>query len=339
MTSVHYQPVLHRAAVATACVALLPIAVGAVVTTLNAGMAFRDWPSSDGWFMLTYPWLGDLARGAINKFVEHGHRLAGILIGLVSIGTVVLFWRREPRRWVRGAAVAVLLAVIGQGLLGGGRVLFDERVLAMLHGSLAALVLSLMTALAVFTSRGWFAAAGDGPADARAVHSPGRRLLRLLAIATPVVIFGQFVLGGMLRHLGLAVIEHVAFAFVALAFVVATVVLSHRSGTGWTARASRWMLAIALVQITLGAAAWLHKFGFAPLGYVAVHGSAAHVVFRTLHTVVGMLLLVSAIAHGVRVQRIEWLSRQPASRDRKVARIAVPPAALSAAGCVQGGAA
>ncbi len=79
--SERYRPVLFWLAVATAATALLPIVVGALVTTLDAGMAFRDWPTSDGQGMLSYPWL----HSAGDKFVEHGHRLAGIMIGCVSI--------------------------------------------------------------------------------------------------------------------------------------------------------------------------------------------------------------------------------------------------------------
>src|SRR5215467_12072983 len=121
--SQRYQPFLFWLAVATAATALLPIAVGALVTTLDAGMAFSDWPTSDGQGMLTYPWL----KSAGDKFVEHGHRLAGILIGCVSIVFAAACFTLEPRRWVRWCGVGVLLAVITQGLLGGGRVLADAR--------------------------------------------------------------------------------------------------------------------------------------------------------------------------------------------------------------------
>ncbi len=61
---------------------LLPISVGAVVTTVDAGMAFADWPTSDGHGMLAYPWL----KSTGDKFLEHGHRLAGMLIGVMSLG-------------------------------------------------------------------------------------------------------------------------------------------------------------------------------------------------------------------------------------------------------------
>src|SRR6185295_2646229 len=79
--TIHSANWLHPLAVLTACVALLPILVGAVVTTKDAGMAFRDWPSSDGYHMFLYPWL----ESAGNKFMEHGHRLGGIVIGLSSM--------------------------------------------------------------------------------------------------------------------------------------------------------------------------------------------------------------------------------------------------------------
>src|SRR5262249_6898084 len=70
-----------RLALLMAAIALLPIGLGAVVTTVEAGMAFADWPTSDGYDMLWYPWLTSTG----DKFLEHGHRLAGMLIGIVSL--------------------------------------------------------------------------------------------------------------------------------------------------------------------------------------------------------------------------------------------------------------
>ncbi|VAX40891.1 Heme A synthase, cytochrome oxidase biogenesis protein Cox15-CtaA, partial [hydrothermal vent metagenome] len=114
MTSVKYQPVLYRYAIATTFVALLAMGIGALVTTKNAGMAFRDWPNSDGHNMLLYPWL----KSAGDKFLEHGHRLAGMLIGLFSIGLVAMLSWKESRPKVRLAGWMILGAVIVQGLLG-----------------------------------------------------------------------------------------------------------------------------------------------------------------------------------------------------------------------------
>ena len=60
----------------------------------------------------------------------------------------------EPRRWVRWCGVGVLLAVIAQGLLGGGRVLADARA-GHLHGATAALVFTFMSSVALVLGRNW----------------------------------------------------------------------------------------------------------------------------------------------------------------------------------------
>src|SRR5579871_3090818 len=112
---------LHRLAVLTACVALVPVLMGALVTTKDAGMAFRDWPTSDGQNMFLYPWL----KAAGDKFLEHGHRLAGILIGITSIALAAVAWNVERRQWVVWLVSGVLVAVIAQGILGGIRVRLD----------------------------------------------------------------------------------------------------------------------------------------------------------------------------------------------------------------------
>jgi cytochrome c oxidase assembly protein subunit 15 len=298
---------LHRVAVLTACVALLPIAVGALVTTLRAGMAFLDWPSSDGHNMLLYPWFRDLAEGNTDKAVEHGHRLAGMLIGLVSIALVVVAWLTEPRRWVRGVAFAVLLSVIAQGILGGARVIQNEQTLAMVHGTFAAVVFAAIGCLALVTGRGWFAAAD------RTRHGADKlAACRYVALAAPVLLFVQFVLGGFVRHLGTMLHEHLAFAVLAFLAVLATVVVSLRTGERWL-RSSAWLLlAVVLVQIVLGAGSWVNRFGFGPAGYVAVEHSLPQVLFRTSHAVVGVVLFMLSVVHAVRVLRLARFRREVA---------------------------
>src|SRR3954466_10836942 len=130
MTNPAHQFWLYRYACATPYLALVTVIAGALVTINHAGMAFRDWPTSDGHAMLTYPWLSDFARNW-DKFLEHGHRLAGMLIGFWTIGLAVLLGVKERRVWLKWAGGAILLAVICQGILGGFRVWLDDRGLAM----------------------------------------------------------------------------------------------------------------------------------------------------------------------------------------------------------------
>ena len=63
------------------------------MTTTHSGMAFRDWLTSDGHFMLIYPWF----QATGEKFIEHGHRLLGATVGLLALGLVLVISRTETR--------------------------------------------------------------------------------------------------------------------------------------------------------------------------------------------------------------------------------------------------
>lgn len=277
---------VQRFAVLTCVVALLPISIGALVTTLKAGMAFADWPTSDGQNMLLYPWLNDLRH--TDKFVEHGHRLAGVLIGLVSIGLVAVTYAKEPRRWVRLGAVVILLAVISQGLLGGMRVRMNEQVLAMTHSITGGLFFTLCFLFAVSVR-----------SYGKSEHGSDHRFSPLtfaMGVILPLVVLTQYVLGGFFRHLGTMLHEHVVGAIVVsiLAITVLTVLL--RSDLGSLRRRGRWLSLALLAQVGLGLASWVTKLGLPAFGWVATVNSPAQNIVCSLHTVGGMFLLATAAA-------------------------------------------
>ncbi|MDB5385501.1 MAG: ctaA [Planctomycetaceae bacterium] len=299
----HYQPGLHRFAVLTAVVALLPITVGALVTTLGAGMAFLDWPSSDSHNMFLYPWFQSLRLNP-DKFVEHGHRLAGIVIGLVSIALAVTFWLKESRTWARWLGLAVLVLVVGQGILGGQRVLLDARGLALLHGLLASWLFAFISCVALMTSRGWYNAADNKPEE----WNLGTGISAVVAV---VAIQLQYVLGGLLRHNGMALFEHLGMACLVLLAVMWVWVGAYCSGIRWL-RGNANLLAIGVVlQIGLGVLTFVAKFGFGD--YVAVQQSLFQIWTRTSHTVLGMFVWMLAVVYLLRVFRIMWVRYQPVS--------------------------
>ena len=290
---------LHRFAVATCCAALLPIVVGAIVTTMKWGMAFYDWPSSDGHGMFAYPWFGS----TIDKFTEHGHRLAGITIGCFSIVLAAWTWKSERRNWVCWLATGVLVGVIVQGLLGGGRGLADDPRMARLHGQFAACVLALMGTVALVTSTGWQAVSGQHPT------TPSPRF-KTLAWSLPAVLLVQSALGGWIRHLGGGLFEHVGFALAVLVLTTCVVVLAVGHGSQWL-KTNAWLLATVLVlQLSLGAAAWVTRFGWPASNYVAVQGAPLQVVMRTTHAVTGQLLFLASVTLAVRTLRFDWLTRR-----------------------------
>jgi cytochrome c oxidase assembly protein subunit 15 len=294
MTAARYQPLVHRVALATACTALLPITVGALVTTKQYGMAFADWPTSDGQNMLLYPWLTDLVRGALDKFFEHGHRLAGVLIGCCSILLCLVAWGREERLWVRWLATAVLLSVIVQGRLGGDRVLRDDPRWALFHGTFAALVFTTMVTTAVVTSRRWFESRDRASDDAQAAPLHLSERGRTLLIVAPFVVLLQYIAGGFLRHLGMAMYEHAGGAVIVAGVAGTAAAIAIRSGSPLVVRYGKLLATSLVLQLSLGIGAWITRFGFATLGYVAVSQSPIQVAFRTAHTVVGMFVLASA---------------------------------------------
>ena len=166
---------------------------GAFVTSIEAGLSVPDWPSSYGSYDPFNPWPGWWRVTPL--LAEHGHRLLGMLTGLLTTVLAIWTWFAERRRWLRWLAVGALALVSFQGLLGGLRVVWLSLDLAVVHASVAQLFLGLIVALAVFTSKGWLTA-GALPDDAR-----DARLWRL-ALAVPGAVWLQIILGALLRHPG-----------------------------------------------------------------------------------------------------------------------------------------
>lgn len=282
---------LHRFAWVTATVTLLlPVTTGAFVTTLDAGMVFADWPSSDGYSMFTYPWL----NSARDEFVEHGHRLSGTVVGMFCMALTALTWRLERGRLARILATCVLAAVVVQGLLGGARVLSDKREMALVHGDFAAVVFSLMGVLVLITGVRW--------SERGSVKNPAAgRLAVGLGAAVLVSVVIQYFLGSVLRHLALgwAWFSHPWFALVPVTLAPLFAVAASRSGSTLLQRGAVRLLVLIAAQASLGLATWYVRFGVPAWGVVAVQDSVAQVIVCSLHTIVGMLTLMTAVLNVV----------------------------------------
>lgn len=275
------------------------IVLGGGVTTYRVGMAVPDWPATFERNMWTYPFEEMIAEGR-GVTLEHVHRLWASALGLVSICVVLAcFVHRAPRR-VTTMAFVVLLAIIGQGVLGGTRVLENSQNLAFLHGALAQAVCALIVALAVVCSRTWERAR---PADSE--HARGAHVVASLAT---VVLYLQISLGAWLRHQGevLALMAHGTFALIVVALVLVFArVLSSASDDAIEGaplkRASRWILGSLVAQFTLGV--------LATVGIYMISGgmdqavSLGEVVFATAHVLVGAMLLSSTVVGAMFARR------------------------------------
>jgi cytochrome c oxidase assembly protein subunit 15 len=309
-------PWLHRFAVATSAATFVLLFLGGLVTSTGSGLAVPDWPLSFG--QLFPPMVGGV-------LFEHGHRLAAALVGCLTLVLALWIAVTEPRPGVRALGLLAFLAVVLQGVLGGVTVLYKlPLAVSVAHACLAQLFFCLTVSLALVTGRRWQAAA---------VPTTAPSGLPLLAGATTGLVFGQLVLGALMRHMGagLAIPDfplafgrlvpplvtepvRVHFAHRVGALVVAGAVLStaavavgrHR-GEPALVRPALLALALLAVQVTLGA---------------LVIWTARAVMPTTAHLAIGAALLATCLVLALRANRLVPARGQAAHRTAAAAQVA-----------------
>lgn len=193
MTSLEPRPksrLPFRLAAAMCGVTLFLVLFGGSITTMGAGMAVKGWIDAEGHFMPLFPiakWFRDPGT-----FVEHTHRMIGIVVGLLAIATIVATYLLDGRRSARLAAWAALLAICIQGAVGGTRVLENSQNWAFLHGALGQLVLAVVWCATLVLMPSYRDAPSIDPALGRKLFSTAR--------AAVFVVYGQVVLGTWFRH-------------------------------------------------------------------------------------------------------------------------------------------
>ena len=173
---------------------VLVLQAGGFTTSIRAGMAFLDWPLSNG--SINPPgWLTE-----IDKFAEHSHRLAATVLGLLCIAIAVAHGFRESRRAIRLAAYTLVGLVVLQGLLGGLRVLLDQLniggdgnfkavAFAVGHAVNAQLTLALLAIIALTHTTAWHQAGRTAP----------RSLFRT-GVAAAALTLSVIVIGAVMRQ-------------------------------------------------------------------------------------------------------------------------------------------
>jgi cytochrome c oxidase assembly protein subunit 15 len=293
-----------------ACATFPLIWVGGLVTTTDAGMAFRDWLTSDGHFMLFYPWL----NSAGEKFVEHGHRLLGATVGFLSLALVAVVWRTESRIWIRKFSLVILAGVILQGVLGGMRVVLDERTLALIHGCTGPLFFMLAVAMVVFTSQWWKEVVPTESTE------QSRKLMRLAVTCTGLAL-AQLVVGAVLRHS-----PHLTGTFASALFqaavyfhlMLALVIVGHVVLLAWRCQRNHLQSAAGLclatlvgLQIVLGLGSWVHKYGvpgwasglIGEMSFVNREADFVQNAIVTSHVAAGSLILATSLVIVLRLAR------------------------------------
>jgi cytochrome c oxidase assembly protein subunit 15 len=235
--------------------------VGGLVTTHDAGMAVPDWPGTYGYNLFLYP-LSTWLYGPFDLLIEHGHRLLGSWVGFLVILLCIWAWNTESRGWYRWACLGLLGAVIAQGLLGGFRVVLDQRTIAMIHGCGGPMVFAYASFLA-------FAASSDWNRARPTLKTKGLWRLSWVLFGATVT---QLILGAQLRHalpyttpVGFMSMVHLHLTFAGIVTLAVLGVFylvrrpEYQTETKLRSPANA-LAALLLIQLALGVGTWLVNY-------------------------------------------------------------------------------
>ena len=279
---------LHRYTILVVLVTLILIYAGGLVTTIGAGLAVPDWPLSFGSLNPSEWWKQPMVRE------EHGHRLIGATVGLLTLVLCIWLHFHGHRKWLKMTGYLALASVVVQGILGGLRVIQQNIYFAMVHACLAQAFFCILIAIFWGTSRKW--------------HESEQEKIRpnfsnvTLPTWVCISVYIQLIIGSIMRHSGAGMsiptfpsvfggvlppvwtfeigihYFHRVWALVVFGLIIMLVVKSIQSYGYWPKLAATTALLLTMVQIFIGAAIILSGRG---------------IFLTTLHVVIGALILAA----------------------------------------------
>ena len=263
---------LRRYAVFVACCTFGLVIAGGLVTSNDAALSVPDWPLSWGRLVPTL-------EGGIRY--EFAHRVAAILVGLLTVGLAIWVGKEKPLPDGRGsdgrklawAAVMVVLAQVG---LGGAAVKFVTPAWATIaHASLGQVFFALMVAICV----GLFAGFDKG--------------LAAPTVICTVALFTQTILGAGVRYGVIDPAAHIAGAVLATILVMwagLSILMRHMENP-MLRRPAMLLLSLTFSQVFLGIGAYMARVAYAD----APQPMPMMVLFTVAHVAVGSLAVGASV--------------------------------------------
>ncbi len=288
---------LNRFALFTAACTFILIVAGGLVTSTESGLSVPDWPLSYG--QAFPPMIGGI------RF-EHTHRLIAGFVGLLTLALMLVVFKTDERKWMKGLGAAAFLAVVLQAVLGGITVLYLlPRAVSVTHACLAQSFFSLITCLAYFTSREW--------REGQTAETPVAASLQRLIAVTALFIFLQLVVGALVRHgkkTDPIIQSHYMLAFLIFIHTIFVLMKTSREAGVKKKFFPHALLLAGLVtfQIFIGFGAFIFtRMLESPVP------STGNVLFTTAHQANGALILATATLLTVRLLRfLKAPASQPA---------------------------
>jgi heme A synthase len=264
-------------------------------------MAFSDWPLSDGELMPAR------SLETLPGFLEHFHRIAGALAGLLALALAV--WvnaRRLATTAARRLSLFGLALIAVQGVVGGVGVLERLPLLtSVTHGTLAQATIASFAVLAYMLSRRWLAtpaAAADQVGRGRKIAAAGVAMVILQTILGAVSRHGSGSEAAGVRSTATTVLWlHVGNATVVFVLLLLTAGIA-AGRLGWIPGLrvlARWLIGLLIAQVVLGFVALLVRTNKTPAN--VEHLLRAGLI--STHVLVGALLTLCATLLAAHVFR------------------------------------
>ena len=254
-------PWLHRYAIFVAIFALIAIAAGAVVTSLERPIAATP-------------------LATINPAFEFWHHMIGGVTVVFMVG--LAFGFSGPFGWI-AFAVGVLDALLGAKAISNAL----PELSAILHALLAEIFFGTIVAIAVMTSASW----KHGPEP---IADTWRPSLRSLAVAIPLIVLLQTALGASYRYRALGVIWHILNAMLVLLLILIVAVFLVRQFPQHSMLRPAAVAAgvITAIQVMLGFTTFMMLILFPETSLAVVITSVLHVATGSLTFGAGLALAI-----------------------------------------------
>jgi heme a synthase len=265
---------LHRFTVLVAVCTFLLVVAGSLVTSTDAALSVPDWP-------LSYGRLVPPLEGGIRY--EFAHRALAALVAVLTITMAVWMERAERRRWIRRMGWAAVAAVLLQAALGGAAVrLLTPKVVTIAHACLAQICFGLVVAMVAGQTMRL-------PALSLPIENPAPPI-------AAAALFGQTILGAMVRYGATGVGFHMIGA------AVATILVMWAGLRIPLQRPALVLLSLTFSQVFLGLGAYMARVVNVttpqPLP-LTVWFTAAHVAVGSLAFGAAIVLTMAPpVAHG-----------------------------------------
>lgn len=290
-------PAVRRMAKILVFATFVLLIAGALVTGNKAALSDPTWPKFvDHW----YPkyWVGGL-------MYEDSHRLVAGTVGVLTLIMALMVQFSDKRGFMRKLGWSALVLVVVQALF-GALIIKSIRhpAISMVHGVLAQTFFCLTIALAIFSSKAWLTDTNT----ARLIRPENKSFLGFMKLMI-AVIFAQVVLGGGVRHSNdngdmffPFIVAHIGGAFLVIVVLVwFSLRVSHVYKNVKPLRvAARTGIAAIFVQVALGVLSIFANRARLNAGLAELH----HVVFSTMHLLVGASLLAVMFGTYLRARNI-----------------------------------